>query len=478
MPFRNVSRRAIVAAVLGVLVPAAAAPQSPNAPAQREAREILLQMVSRNTSLQRGDVTPLAEELAARFRTTGLPAADVQVIGAGAKNRNLVVRIRGKGPGKPVLFLAHLDVVDAQRADWSLEPFTVTEQKDGWLYGRGTADDKGPAATLVAGALALIRSHKVPARDIIVALTAGEENADEPGAAWLVRTHRDLVDAEWVFNFDAGGPVIDRGKVAWLELQGAEKVYYTVSLTARNPGGHSSLPRPDNAIFSLVDALRGLEALSFPIDLTPVARAQLAATARLAPAPEAALINAVLVQPLDSNAGYRLARVSPAYNALLRTTCVPTMLAAGQAENALPPLATATVNCRLVPGEHAADVAAAIRRAVNDSAIAVTDVNPAKPSPPSPLLPARLALVNTAARLTWGREVPISPVQENGATDGLYFRNAGIPVYGVTGIAMPRGEERMHGRDERILAKSFREGVVFATALMAVTAGTRPVTSK
>ena len=457
--------------LLIVLAAAPAAAQAPTEAAQREAREILAEMVSMNTSLQRGDVTPLAEKLAARFRRAGIPESDVQLIGPEAKNKNLVVRIRGKGPEKPVLFLAHLDVVDALRGDWSLEPFALTE-KDAWWYGRGTSDDKGPATTLVAAALALVRSRVVPSRDIILALTSGEENADEPGAAWLVRTHKELVGADWVFNFDAGGPAIDHGKLAWISLQGAEKVYWSVTLSAHNPGGHSSLPRTDNAIYQLVNALRGLEALNFPVDLTEVARAQLAARAQFVTAPDAELIREVLKQPLDSSAAYKLARYSASYNALLRTTCIPTMLAGGHAENALPAQATATINCRLIPGENSADIMRQIRRAVADTGIAVAEINPAKPSPPSPLLADRLALVKVAARTAWGHDVPIAPIQENGATDGLYFRNAGIPVYGVTGIPMPVGEEREHGKDERIPVKSFREGVVFATALMKAVAGT------
>jgi acetylornithine deacetylase/succinyl-diaminopimelate desuccinylase-like protein len=461
-----------------IMVAARLAAQAPTETAQREAREILNEMVSLNTSLQHGDVTPLAEKLAARFRAAGVPEADVQLLGPDATNKNLVVRIRGKSTAKPVLFLAHLDVVDALRTDWSLEPFALTEQKDGWLYGRGTADDKGPAATLVSGTLALVRSKVLPDRDIILALTAGEENADEPGASWLVKNHRPVVDADWVFNFDAGGPSIDHGRLEWIELQGAEKVYWSVTLSSHNSGGHSSLPRGDNAIYQLVNGLRGLEALTLPIDLTEVARAQLAAREPFVTAAEAALIRATLKQPLDSDAAFRLARFAPSYNALLRTTCVPTLLTGGHAENALPALARATVNCRIIPGESTADVMKAIKAAVNDTGIAIAEVNPAKPSPPSPLLPERLALIRMASKAAWGREIPISPVQENGATDGVYFRNAGIPVYGVTGIAMPVGEERMHGKDERILAKSFREGVAFATALIANTAGGRKVATK
>ena len=459
----------IIAGLFALTVAAPLAAQAPTDAAQKEAREILAEMIAMNTSLLRGDVTPLAEKIAARFRKAGV--ADVQVIGPEAKNKNLVVRIKGNGTAKPVLFLAHLDVVDALRADWSLEPFALTEQKDGWLYGRGTSDDKGHAATLVAGVLALARSKVRPGRDIILALTSGEENGVEPGAQWLIKNHRQLVDADWVFNFDAGGPKIDHNKLSWIDVQGSEKVYFTVALSAHNPGGHSSLPRPDNAIYQLVSALRGLQALTFPINLTEIARAQLNARAQFVSAEEATLIKAALKEPFDSNSLFRLARTSAPYNSLLRTTCVPTMLAGGHAENALPAVATATVNCRLIPGENAADILKAITQAVNDTGMAIAVVTAAKPSPPSPLVPERLALIKAASKATWGKEIPISPEQQNGATDGLFFRNAGIPVYGVTGIAAPVDENRNHGRDERILAKSFKEGVAFATALIRETAG-------
>ena len=462
-------RRLFAFAVLtAIAIPASA--QAPTAAAQREARDILTEMVSMNTSVKRGDVTPLAEKLAARFKAAGVPAADIQVVGPEAKDKNLVVRIRGKGTAKPVLFLAHLDVVDAVRTDWSLEPFAVTE-RTGWLYGRGTIDDKGPATTLVAAGLALLRTKVPPARDIILAFTSGEETADDPGAAWLVRTHRSLVDAEYVFNFDAGGPAIQGGKVAWIELQGAEKVYWTVSLSTHNAGGHSSLPRPDNAIYHLADVIRFLSVTRFPIHLTEVSRAQLAARAPFLPAAEAATVRAALKEPTDTDAVERLARLTPAYNALLRTTCVATMLEAGHAENALPALATVTVNCRLIPGENSADVLKQLKKSIGDTSVVFTEIAAAKPSPPSPLLPARLAMVKAASKAAWGHEIPITPVQESGATDGLYFRNAGIPVYGVLGIAMPVGEERMHGNDERIPLKSFAEAVTFATQLVREAAG-------
>jgi acetylornithine deacetylase/succinyl-diaminopimelate desuccinylase-like protein len=462
--------RLVVAIAAAIACAPHLAAQAPTEAAQHEAREILDEMVSTNTTLQHGAVTPLVEKIAARFRQAGVPDSDIVIAGADPKNENLVVRLRSGTASQPVLFLAHLDVVDALRQDWSLEPFALTE-KDGWLYGRGTIDDKGPAATLVAAALALVRSHAPFARDIVLALTSGEESAGDPGAAWLVRTRHDLVNAEYVFNFDAGGPAIDHGKLAWVDLQGAEKVYWTVTLSTHNAGGHSSLPRGDNAIYQLVAALRGVEALYFPVDLTAVARAEMLARQPFASADDAPLLGAVAREPLDSEAAYRLARVSPEYNALLRTTCVPTMLAAGHAENALPAEATATVNCRLIPGETSASVLKAIVAAVADTGVHVAEVSPAKPSPASPLLPERVALVKEAIRVTWGRDVPVVPVQASGATDGLFFRNAGTPVYGILGIPMPVDEERMHGNDERIPVKSFRDGVAFAAALMRQTAG-------
>lgn len=461
------TRAAIALLMLAISAPLGA--QSGSDAAQREAHEILAEMIGVNTSLDRGDVTPLAEKLAARFRAAGVPEADIAVIGPEAKNRNFVVRIRGTGGDKPVLFLAHLDVVDALREDWTVDPFTLLEQ-DGWYYGRGTIDDKGPATTLVAGALALVRSGVPPKRDIILALTSGEENGDEPGAQWLLKNHRQLVDAAYVFNFDAGGPMIDHGKLAWLELQSAEKVYWSVTLSARNAGGHSSLPRADNAIYRMAAALRRLEAFRFPLHLTEISRAQLAARAAFVPAGEAAAVRAAIAVPMRATAVERLAALSPAYNALVRTTCIPTMLRGGHAENALPALAEVTVNCRFVPGESAEQTMRVLRRVVADTGIVIAEINPAKPSAASPLLPERLALVRAASMATWGRELPITPVQENGATDGLFFRNAGIPVYGLYGIAMPVDETRLHGRDERIPVKSFVEGVVFATALISAAA--------
>ncbi len=462
--------RPVLGFALSLTIIAVLPAQEPAAKAQREARDILSEMISINTSVVRGGTTPLAQKLAARFRTAGVPEADIQLLGADAKDQNLVVRLRGKGPAKPVLFLAHLDVVDAMRADWSMEPYEVSE-KDGWLYGRGTIDDKGPAATAVAAALALIRSGVTPDRDIILALTSGEEFGDESGAAWLLRLHKELVNADYVFNFDAGGPAIDQDVLRWIKLQGAEKVYWTVTLTVKNAGGHSSLPRPDNAILRLATALKRLEAYPFPIHLTDIARAELTARVPFVETSEANAIRDVLKKPLSLAAAESFAVRTPRFNALLRTTCTPTMLIAGHAENALPALAVATVNCRLIPGEYAADILRMLKAIIADSAVTITEIHPARPSPPSPLLPERMALIKQAAIDTWGREIPLAPVQETGATDGLYFRNAGIPVYGITGIAMPVNETRAHGNDERIPIKSFEDGVTFATALMRRVAG-------
>lgn len=436
-----------------------------------EAREILKEMVEVNTTLKDGNVSLLAERLAARFRDAGVPDSDIVVMGSDDRSHNLIVRLRGTGPARPVLFMGHLDVVPALRTDWTEEPFTVTE-KDGWLYGRGTLDDKGPSTTLVAAALALFRSGKAPARDVIFAFCANEEAGDD-GAEWLIANHRELVDAEFVFNFDAGGPVLGPDSaIRYLGLQGAEKVYWTVELEVKNRGGHSSQPREDNAIYQLSDALLRLQRYRFPVNLTEVQREGMRARIPFVPAAEAGLLRAALAEPLSNAAIDRLIAYEPLYNAALRTTCVPTMLRAGQAENALPAEAAATVNCRLIPGESADATLDQLRRIIADTGVVFRVISEAKPSPPSPLLPERLAMVTAASLAAWGRPVPIVPIQEVGATDGLFFRNAGIPVYGVHGIALPEGEDRMHGNDERIPVKSFEQGVRFATALVQAAAET------
>jgi acetylornithine deacetylase/succinyl-diaminopimelate desuccinylase-like protein len=409
--------------------------------------------------------------MAARLVEAGFPKADVQVAGGADKKGNLVARYRGRGTRKPILFLAHLDVVEARREDWSLDPFVLTE-KDGYLYGRGTLDVKGGAATLVAAFVRLRQEQFVPDRDLILALTADEEGGPDNGIAWLLATRRDLIDAEYCINVDAGGGELRGGKVTALDVQAAEKVYASFTLTVKNAGGHSSLPTKDNAIYRLSAGLQRLAAFEFPVRLNDVTRAYFDRTASSASAgTSAADMRAVASATSSPAAAARLSAKSPYYNALLRTTCVATELRAGHAENALPQTAQATVNCRVLPDESLASVQPALERVLADPRIVVAPIAAPTPSPPSPLAPEVFKAIETAARAVWPAGVAIVPSMETGATDGLLLRNAGMAVYGVTGIAYDPDDVRAHGKDERILVSSFSEGLEFAYRIARALAG-------
>ena len=439
-------------------------------------RDILKELIETNTTHSSGNTTVAADRLAARLVAAGFPKADVVVVRGSDKGfetkGNLVARYRGTGANKPVLFLAHLDVVEARREDWSMDPFVLNE-KDGFFYGRGTLDVKGGAATLVAAFIRLRQEQWVPNRDLILALTADEEGGDRNGVTWLLGNRRDLIDAAYAMNVDAGGAELHGGKVTALDVQAAEKVYASFSLTVRNPGGHSSLPTKENAIYRLASGLQRLAAFDFPVRLTDVTRAYFQAMAPLSGA-NASDMKAVAQTPADLTAASRLAAKSPFHNALLRTTCVATMLQGGHAENALPQTAQATVNCRLLPIDDAAAVHQTLVKVIADPQIAVTPIGTPTPSPPSPLAPEPLAAIETAARAVWGASpaVPIIPYMETGATDGLILRNAGMPVYGVGTIAYDPDDVRAHGKDERILVKSYNEGLELAYQL-AKALGTR-----
>ncbi|MGH7619710.1 MAG: M20/M25/M40 family metallo-hydrolase, partial [Gemmatimonadaceae bacterium] len=412
-----------------------------------------------NTTASSGNTTVAAQQLAIRFHDAGFPDADVQVVGPSTKNRNLVVRYRGTGAHRPILLLAHLDVVEAKREDWTYDPFVLTEN-GGYLYGRGTQDQKGGAAMLVTTLLRLKTEHWVPDRDVILALTAGEEGGmPYNGVDWLIKTKRDLIDAEYAINIDAGGGELENGKHTLFDVQAAEKVYHSVSLTVKNPGGHSSLPRKDNAIYTLAAALEKLARYEFPAQPNDVVKAYFSkAAATVAPA-VAADMRSVATGANDPAAIARLSK-TPLYNALLRTTCVTTMLAAGHAENALPQTAKATVNCRMLPGTDPAAVEKTIARVINDTAVHVAPIDTAVPSPASPLRPDVFEAVSASVKAIWG-SVPVVPMMETGATDGLYLRNAGMPVYGFTGLFIATNDVRAHGKDERILISAYNDGLDF-----------------
>ena len=424
---------------------------------QALAREILAELIGINTTVEHGSTTPVALAVARRLVAAGFPAADVQVVGLEG-NRNVVARLRGTGKRRPILLLAHLDVVEALRSDWSMDPFTLTE-RDGYFYGRGTSDIKDMAAIFVATLIRLKRDHFVPDRDLILALEAGEET-DAAGIRWLLANRRDLIDAEYCINGDAGDPLEQHGRPVLRPVQASEKVYHDFRFEVHNPGGHSSLPVPDNAIYRLAAGLERLAGFQFPVSLNDVTRAYFERMAPTQPADVAADMRALLRDPPDSSAAARLSAGSPMFNSILRTTCVATRLDAGHANNALPQTARAVVNCRMLPQDPPERVEAMLRSVVADTAVAVTPIGTATPSPPSPIAPEVFAPLERVTRQMWPG-VPVIPNMETGATDGIYLRNAGIPVYGVSGVLLDPNDIRAHGRDERIGVREYYAGFEF-----------------
>src|ERR1700728_141725 len=351
------------------------------------AHDIYKQLIEINTTDSVGSTTVAAEVMAQRLRDAGYPAGDVQVLGPNPRKGNLVARLRGTGARKPVLMICHLDVVEARREDWSMDPFQFIE-KDGYFYGRGSGDIKDGDAILMAAMIRLKQENFQPDRDIILALTADEEGGRFNGVDWLLKNHRDLVDAEYVINPDAGGVYTDNGRPVDIELEVTEKLYASFQLRATNPGGHSSLPVPDNAIYHIADALAKLQHSVFPFELNAVTRGYFEQLAGAETKENAADMRAILQTPPDVSAIARLSRDAQ-FNADMRTTCVPTMLQAGHADNALPQTAQAVVNCRILPGHSAEEVRLGLIRVLADPKITVRyisdagDIEDTAPSQPS-----------------------------------------------------------------------------------------------
>lgn len=462
-------------AMLGAALPRPSRAQEWLPPADRQlARDILRELIEINTTDSAGHTPEAARAMAQRLLAAGFPATDVQVlIGPDARHGNLVARYRGSGKGgRPILVMAHLDVVPARREDWSGDPFAFTE-KDGWFYGRGSTDNKAGAAMLVADFIRLKREGFVPDRDLVLMLEGDEETAGSC-VQWLIAQHRDLIDAEFALNTDAGGGVLRNGKPVSFTVQASEKVYATYLLEARDKGGHSSLPRPaDNPIYHVAAALVRLSQYQFPVRLNEISRAFFERSAQLETGQLAVDMRAVLRSPPDRAALARLS-AAPFYNSKLRTTCVATMLDAGHAENALPQAARATVNCRILPDQPPGEVAAVLGRIVTDDRIAITTTYTPIPSPPSPLRPEILRPIERLAAVQWPG-VPVVPVMEAGASDGLFLRNAGIPTYGVSAVFEDPDDIRAHGKDERISAQSFYDATVYWYRMMqALTSGGSP----
>jgi len=433
------------------------------------ARDIFQQLIEINTTDSVGSTTVAAQAMAKRLLDAGFPQADVAVLGPNGRKGNLVVRLHGTGAGKPILIIGHLDVVEARREDWTTDPFQFVE-KDGYFYGRGTQDMKEDDALLMVTLIRLKREGYQPNRDIILALTADEEGGTFNGVDWLLKNHRDLIDAGFVLNADAGGILTEQGKPIDVEVEATEKLYADFQLTVKNPGGHSSLPTPDNAIYHIADALGRLERSPFPFELNPVTRAYFEQLSKVENKRTADDMRAILRTPPDPEAMARLSE-DPHYSATMRTTCVATRLNAGHANNALPQTAQAVVNCRILPGHSAEEVRQYLVRTFADSKIAVRFVDPATGEPVerapdkqtfSPIAPPPeilKPLERVAAEIWPG--APVVPDMENGASDSIYTVAAGMPSYGFSGIAIDHDDIRAHGKDERLRVSSFYDGVEF-----------------
>ena len=427
-------------------------------PHQELAREILKELIEINTTDSVGDNTAAAQAMADRLLAAGFPAEDVQVLGPVERKGNLVARYRGRDSGrKPLLLLAHVDVVEADAADWTLPPFTFIEE-DGYYYGRGTTDDKDDAAIHIANFIRMKEEGFQPDRDIIVALTADEEGGDHNGVQWLLENHRDLIDAEYALNEGGNGSMKDGRRIS-NDVQASEKVYQTFTLEVTNPGGHSSLPLKDNAIYHLADALVRIRNHDFPVSLNEVTQLFFERSAELEDGERGDAMRGVMQSPPDP-AAIAYFSDTPFYNSRLRTTCVATQLDAGHAENALPQRARATVNCRVLPGESIDAVHSTLETVIGNDQVSVSRVAAATPSPPSPLTPEMLGSIEAITEDMWPG-VPVIPTMSTGATDGLYLRNAGIPVYGVSGLFRDIDDIRSHGQNERILIESFFGGQEF-----------------
>ena len=424
--------------------------------------DIFKQLVEINTTDSVGSTTIAANAMAKRLLDAGFPVADVQVLGPNDRKGNMVARIHGTGAKKPILFICHLDVVEARREDWSMDPFQLIE-KDGYFYGRGTGDIKDGDAFLVTTFIRLKRENFKPDRDLILALTADEEGGKSNGVDWLIKNHRDLIDAEYIINPDAGDFELDHGKHILVGIQASEKLYQDFDLKVTNPGGHSSLPTSENAIYQLSDGLARLEHYQFPFELNEVTREYFSRESGIVGGQTGADMKAILSTPPDSAAVSRLSAI-PFYNSRIRTTCVATRLEGGHANNALPGMAHANVNCRILPGHSPDEIQAMLVKVLDDPRIVVSRAaglaGSGLPNPPSPLRPDLMSALAKVANEMWPG-VPIVPVMDAGASDGAISRAAGFPTYGLPGLFMDVDDDRSHGRDERIRVASFYDGVDF-----------------
>jgi len=435
---------------------------------QRLAREIYKEMIETKSGFTTGATTPIAESVAARLRAAGFPASDIFVGGAKPSKANIVVRYHGTGALKPILLLAHTDVVEAKREDWSFDPFVFLE-KDGFFYGRGTADDKAQASIWIANLIRYKREGFKPNRDLIVALTADEEGGGPfNGVDWLIKNKPELIQADFALNEGGGGVMLD-GKKLSNNIGLSEKMYADFQLEVRNKGGHSARPVADNAIYHLAGALYRLSSFAFPFQLNDVSKAYFQQMAKIETGQFA--LDLAAVGQGSPEAMVKVAAASPPMNAMMRTTCVATMLEGGHAVNALPQLATANVNCRILPEDSVENVLATLKKVVADDQVIVTVKTDEGHSPASPMRPDIMKAFGRLTDTMWPGVI-VLPSMSVGASDGRYLRSSGIPVYGISGLFNERDDVRAHGRDERMGVKSYYEGQTFMYELVKALAKT------
>jgi acetylornithine deacetylase/succinyl-diaminopimelate desuccinylase-like protein len=438
-----------------------AAPVSPDEYRQL-AHDIFRELIEIDTTDSAGDVTEAAEAVARRLREAGFPDEDLALVGPHPRKMNLVARLRGSGARGPLLTMAHLDVVEADPAEWETPPFQFVE-RDGFYYGRGTTDQKAMASIWAANLIRMRREGIVPDRDLILALTADEEGGQHNGARWLVQERRDLVEAVMGIN-EGGWGRSKGGRRISNNLQASEKVYLDLELTAHGTAGHSSVPSNDNSIYHLATALGRIAAYEFPVQLGEVARAFFERMSRVERGPIAEDMRALVAGTADADAIARLTAV-PQYHGLTRNTWAATRVDAGQSNNTIPQAARAIVNCRLLPGEPPDAMERLMNEVIADERITVRQVVNGKPSPASPLTPEVMEAVESVTEQMWPG-IPVVPVMGIGATDSLYMRAAGIPMYGVSGIFLDVDDVRAHAPNERISIQSYYEGQEFLYRLI------------
>jgi acetylornithine deacetylase/succinyl-diaminopimelate desuccinylase-like protein len=459
-----------IAAIFFCLCAQAAGPPAAEGDAvtRKNAHDIFRQLIEINTTDSVGSTTVAAEAMAKRLLDAGFPRADVAVLGPNDRKGNMVARYRGTPNSKlkPILIIGHLDVVEAKREDWSTDPFQFVE-KDGYFYGRGTQDMKDSDAIAVTDFIRMRKEGYVPDRDIILALTADEEGGKSNGVDWLLKNHRELIDAEFALNPDAGGVRPDKPQIVGFEA--TEKLYADFQVLATNPGGHSSLPIPDNAIYHVADALTALQKWTFPFELNTVTREYFTQMAKIETGQTAADMRAILATPPDPKAIERLSQDTHT-NSIMRTTCVATMLSGGHAPNALPGRAEANVNCRIFPGHSQEEIRLQLVKLFNDPKLTVryrgdngdlTDHgSDRKAMTPPPLRDDVMNSLHGVSAKLWPGFV-VLPIMEAGASDSIFTMNAGIPSYGICGVAIERADDRAHGRDERLKIDAYYTGVEF-----------------